>query len=58
MVVTLGAMARHRKRPPAWLLGLVLAVIVLVLVLVLFNVLGYGDDPVVEGVGRAGLVVP
>lgn len=49
-------MAKHRKQLPAWLLGLILAVIVLALVLLLFNVLGYGDDPVVEGLG-AGLAV-
>ena len=41
--------ARHRKKPPAWQLGLILAVVVFVVVIVVFNLLGYGDDPVVEG---------
>lgn len=42
-------MARHTPRIPAWLMGLMLAVVVLVVVIVVLNVLGYGDDPVVEG---------
>jgi hypothetical protein len=34
------------ERPrPAWLIGLVIAVVLFALVLVLLNVLGYGDDP-------------
>lgn len=43
-----GAMAKHRKRMPAWLVGLILAVIVFVAVLVAINALGYGDNPVLE----------
>lgn len=42
-------MARHRKPIPAWLMGMIIAAIVFVLVLVIFNALGFGDDPVVEG---------
>jgi hypothetical protein len=40
--------ARHRKRLPAWQLGLILAAIVFVAAIVIFNLLGFGDDPVVE----------
>ena len=42
-------MARHSKPIPAWLMGLIIAVVVFVLVLIVFNALGFGDDPVVEG---------
>lgn len=42
-------MARHNKPVPAWLMGLIIAAVVFALVLVVFNVLGFGDDPVVEG---------
>lgn len=41
-------MARHRKKLPPWLLGLIIAVFVFAAVLVVFSILGYGDDPVVE----------
>lgn len=44
-------MARRDKKPPSWLLGLVLAVIVFALILVVLDVLGFGDDPVVESIG-------
>lgn len=46
-------MARHNKPTPAWLLGLIIAAVVFVLVLVVFNALGFGDDPVVEGLALA-----
>lgn len=42
-------MARHSKRVPAWVVGLIIAAVVFALVLIVFNVLGFGDDPVVEG---------
>ncbi len=42
-------MARHRKKLPAWQLGLILAVVLFVGAIVIFNLLGFGDDPVVEG---------
>lgn len=35
---------------PAWLLGLIIAVVVFAAVLLVFNWLGFGDDPVVESV--------
>jgi hypothetical protein len=41
-------MAKHRKRTPAWLVGLVIAVLVFIAVLVAINALGYGDNPVLE----------
>lgn len=44
-------MARHQKKLPPWLLGLIIAVLVFAAVLVLFSLLGYGDDPVVESAG-------
>lgn len=40
--------AKHRKKMPAWLVGLILALIVFVAVLVVINALGYGDNPVLE----------
>jgi hypothetical protein len=42
-------MARHTNKVPAWLAGLILALVIFVAVALLLNVLGYGDDPVVEG---------
>lgn len=41
-------MAKHRKRLPAWFLGLMIAVVVSLVALVVFSALGFGDDPVVE----------
>ncbi|HKZ26178.1 MAG TPA: hypothetical protein VJ398_10355, partial [Acidimicrobiia bacterium] len=46
---------KHRKgRMPPWLVGLILAVILFVIVLVTANFLGFGDDPVVGGLGSIG----
>lgn len=42
-------MARHTKRLPAWLLGLIIAALVFALVLIISGALGVGDDPVVGG---------
>ncbi|HEY4584350.1 MAG TPA: hypothetical protein VI980_08515 [Acidimicrobiia bacterium] len=39
---------------PPWLVGLILAVILFVIVLVTANFLGFGDDPVVGGLGSIG----
>lgn len=39
---------KHRRRVPAWLLGLLLAAVIFALALVLLEVFGYGDDPVIE----------
>jgi hypothetical protein len=46
-------MAKHRRRIPAWLFGLILAAVVFALVIVIFSTLGFGDDPVVESIGSA-----
>ncbi len=35
----------EKRQMPAWLVGLILAVVVFVIVLVIFNVMGFGDDP-------------
>lgn len=42
-------MPKHAPSVPPWLVGLIVAAIVFALVLFLASVLGYGDDPVVEG---------
>jgi hypothetical protein len=39
------------KRIPAWLLGLIIAVVVFVAVLLLGSAFGFGDDPVVDAIG-------
>lgn len=44
-------MARHRRKPSPWLLGLVIAVVVFAAIFVVFSLLGYGDDPVIESAG-------
>lgn len=41
-------MARHSKKLPAWLLGLIIAAVVFAAALFVFSALGFGDDPVVE----------
>ena len=41
-------MARHNKPIPPWVMGLIIAAVVFALALVVFNLLGFGDDPVVE----------
>ncbi|HEY6635546.1 MAG TPA: hypothetical protein VI141_08020 [Acidimicrobiia bacterium] len=43
------ATARHRRKLPAWQLGLIVAVVLFVGAIVIFNLLGFGDDPVIEG---------
>jgi hypothetical protein len=46
----------QKKRPiPAWLLGLLLAAVIFALALFLLDILGYGDDPVIEE-GASALV--
>lgn len=44
-------MVEENKRLPAWLLGLIVAVVVFVAALVIFSALGFGDDPVVDSIG-------
>lgn len=36
-----------KKKAPAWLVGLIIAIVIFALVLVLANVLGFGDDPAI-----------
>ena len=45
------SMSNESRRMPAWLLGLLIAIVVFAVVLVLFSALGYGDDPVLESAG-------
>jgi hypothetical protein len=40
-----------KRKLPAWLLGLIIAVFVFAAVLLLFSALGFGDDPVVDSIG-------
>ncbi|MGD2102094.1 MAG: hypothetical protein PVG83_07635 [Acidimicrobiia bacterium] len=47
-------MADQQRRLPAWLLGLMIAIIVFFAVLFLAIALGYGDDP---AIGAPGIVV-
>jgi hypothetical protein len=44
-------MPKHTRRMPAWLLGLLVAVAIFAAVILVMNALGYGDDPVVDGLG-------
>lgn len=43
-------MAKHGRQPPAWLVGLAIAVVIFAVALLVFSALGFGDDPVVESV--------
>jgi hypothetical protein len=47
-------MARHRKKMPAWLLGLIVALVIFAAMLLVANALGFGDDPVLESVASTG----
>ena len=43
----------EKRRIPAWLLGLILAIVIFVVVILVFQALGFGDDPAIEsGVTR------
>lgn len=44
-------MAKHERKLPPWLLGLMIAVVVFVVALLALNVLGFGDDPVIGSLG-------
>jgi hypothetical protein len=41
-------MGKHKRRLPAWLVGLAIAIVVFAVALALSNALGFGDDPVLE----------
>lgn len=52
-------MAEDDRRIPAWLLGLLVAIIVFAAVLFLAIALGYGDDPAIGGIGpEVGRLIP
>lgn len=43
---------RHLKRQtPAWLVGLIIAIVLSVIVVVVARMLGYGDDPAIGALG-------
>jgi hypothetical protein len=43
----------ERRRLPPWLIGLVIAAVIFAVILIGSRLLGFGDDPVVEG----GLII-
>ena len=45
---------KHGRALPPWLLGLIIAIVVFVAVVLILAALGYGDDPVVEGLSSLG----
>lgn len=47
-------MANSERRLPAWLLGLLIAIVVFAVVVATFSLLGIGDDPVIETLSRGG----
>lgn len=42
---------------PAWLLGLLIAVVLFLVAILLFQALGFGDNPVLEDVGLVAHVL-
>ena len=46
------AMTDRERRMPAWVLGLLIAILVFAVVMVAFSLLGIGDDPVIESISR------
>lgn len=49
-------MTDQRRQLPAWLWGLIFAIVLSVAALLIFSALGYGDNPVLEE-GAAGSVM-
>lgn len=47
-------MTDRERRMPAWVLGLLIAILVFAVVMVVFSLLGIGDDPVIESISRLG----
>ena len=47
-------MAGERRKLPAWLVGLILAAVIFAAVFLILNILGFGDDPVVESLTGIG----
>lgn len=48
----MGSMSEKRRRLPPWLIGLFIAIVVFAAALVLFELLGFGDDPVLGSMPR------
>lgn len=46
-------MSEFKRRLPAWLVGLLIAIVVFVVGLIVFQALGFGDDPVVGALAWA-----
>lgn len=46
---------RTKKKLPAWLVGLLIAIVVFAVVLVVANLLGYGDDPAIGAVATSSV---
>jgi hypothetical protein len=45
-------MTDTERRMPAWILGLLIAIVVFAVVVATFSLLGIGDDPVIESLTR------
>jgi hypothetical protein len=45
-------MTDREQRRPAWVLGLLIAIVVFAVVVVISSLLGFGDDPVIESLIR------
>jgi hypothetical protein len=45
-------MTDRERRMPAWILGLLIAIVVFAVVIATFSLLGIGDDPVIESLTR------
>ncbi len=52
-----GRREKAKKQIPAWLMGLILAVIVSIVVLLVLEAMGYGDDPSVGALAGIGTAV-
>jgi hypothetical protein len=35
----------EKSQRPAWLIGLIIAIVIFIVIVVLANILGFGDDP-------------
>lgn len=42
----------EKRQIPAWLLGLILAVVIFAVVIIVFQALGFGDDPAIQSGAR------
>ena len=53
-----GRREKPSKKVPAWLMGLIFAVIISIVALLVLDALGYGDDPSVGSIGAIGIAAP